>query len=114
MIWDMAASPLSITNINTTILQLEKSGEDNLTIKNVTRADLEQIKEVLLFYNKVNFDMEGINKSVQASTDLILELVRDKKGIVEVVLDKLEQFKNNQQIEKESQDAMAKNFRRKI
>lgn len=112
MIWDMEALPLCVTNINTIILQLEKS-EDGLTIKNTTRADLEMIKEALAFYHKVHFEFEAINKSVQASTDLILELVKDKKGIVEVVLDKLEQFKNNQQ-EKEQPSGLDRNFRRKV
>lgn len=113
MIWDIEALPLCITNINTTVLQLEKSGEEELMIKNVTRADLEQIKEALAFYHKVHFDLEGINKSVQASTDLILELVKDKKGIIEVVLNKFEQFKNSQQVEKE-QDGLVRKFPKKV
>lgn len=113
MIWDTEVLPLGIININTIILQLEKSGEDNLTIKNVTRSDLEQIKEALAFYHKVHFDMEEINKSVQASTGLILELVKDKKGIVEVVLDKLEQFNNSRQVEKEP-IGLDQKFRRKV
>ncbi len=103
MIWDMAELDLCVANINTVILQAGKSGDEGMTIKNVSRADLERIKEALIFYDKVYFDLEGINKSVQASSDLILDLVKDKKGIVEVVLDKLEQFKSSQQAEKENQ-----------
>ncbi len=82
MIWDMAESTLCLTNIATAILQLEKSGDEGLTIKNVSRGDLEMISSALSFYNKVHFDMEEIKKSVQASSDLILDLVKDKRGIV--------------------------------
>jgi hypothetical protein len=114
MTWDMAELNLCVTNITTIILQLEKSDGDGLTIKNVSRADLELIKEALSFFHKVHFDMEAINRSVQASNDLILELVKDKKGIVEVVLDKLEQFKNSQHAEKENQNGLDPRIRRKI
>lgn len=114
MIWDMAELILCSTNIATIILQLEKSEEKQLTIKNVSRADLEMISDALAFYHKVNFDLEAINRSVQASNDLILELIKDKKGVVEVILDKLEQFKNSQKEEKELQIGLDKNLRRKV
>ncbi len=114
MIWDMAESNLCVAHIQTAILQLERSGEEGMTIKNASRSDLERIKEALMFYDKVHFDMEAINKSVQASNDLILELIKDKKGIVEVVLDKLEQFKNSQQVEKETINGLDARVRRKI
>lgn len=81
MIWDMEALPLSVTNINTIILQLGKSGGDGLTAKNMTRADLEQIKEALVFYGKIDFIFEEMNKSIQASNELILDLVKGKRRI---------------------------------
>lgn len=113
MIWDMSTLNLCGTNLETIMRQL-KSSDESLTIKNASYSDLALIQEALMFYNKVHFDMEAINKSVQASNDLILELVKDKKGIVEVVLDKLEQFKNSQQAEKETTNGLDARVRRKI
>ena len=68
MDWDLETTPLTITGISTKILQLDNSGGEFLTIKNVRRQDLEMIRSALQMYHGVDYQLEELKKSVDAST----------------------------------------------
>lgn len=103
---DFQSTPLCIMTLHTAILQLEKSGGNCLTIKNVTRDDLELMKEALSFYHKIHYDMAEIFKATQATGDLILELVKENRNLIE-------QIKKSQG-QQEKNLGLDSNLRRKI